>query len=185
MKLKIIALPVLQTAFTLCVEPVPLKPFYNTNCFAWSFLGIMDPSPDWHQLPVSKLKKSAVHRVASCNLNDLPGEKEVVFEWQQGHAEKPLVFQSIFRDIDANGYLVFVNFSNKTLGHVLALKHRAGYWRFMDPTVVKIKSNTGYLHAQLNEWGQMRLAGARDVSVLDYLFEAYPTIVKIGVIVVT
>lgn len=116
-------------------------------------------------------------------LSNLPGEKEIVFEWELGDTEKQMVFQDIFQETNANGYLVYLNFSNKELGHVLAIKHREGHWRMMDPTVVQRNEKSWYIYAQLDPAGHMLIRSSLKIDIAEYIFMAYPDTNRIGVVV--
>lgn len=180
MKAKIIATPVKQRALRICFEQVPNgQPFIN-NCFALSYWGLMKSEPDWHSQTISKAQKKQVFSLATNQLEDLPYKPKQVYEWEPPQTLSS--FQDIFNEKNRKGYLIYLNFSDKESGHVLALKFREESWRFMDPQVVEINKQTGYFHAQLNDEGKMAINESKEIDVLEYIFLAYPSTIWIGVI---
>lgn len=180
MKAKIIATPVKQRALRICFEQVPNGHPFIEHCFAWSYLGIKDSSVAWHNKDITTKKGKEVSRLSTQNLSELPFEKEVVYDWEKPAALSS--FQEIFKEKNVKGYLIYLTFSDTEKGHVLALKFREESWRFMDPQVVQINQQHGYLHAQLNDEGKMMINKSQEMDVLEYVFWAYPSTKWIGVI---
>ncbi len=193
MKVKIVSIPSAEDYPKICFQDILFTPtlgqaFWNSRCYPFCMMGVLNTTANWHTPPLSESEKKAVslHSINTWDYGDfrfgpIEGVSQTITHiWNLG--ETIPAFKDCFNSEENGGYLMAIKRDDGIAisGHTLALKWRDRKWRFMDPTTHTLpEGKTGYFYSDLSHEGTMVTGKNSVISPLDYVFGMYGSQVPI------